>query len=89
MATTVGYRLDATRSVVRGDPHVTHINVLDPGASPLDYYGFELRRLREAANLTQRQLGDVLNYTGSLVGRSRPPGRCRPSSSASGWMRPW
>jgi hypothetical protein len=31
---------------------VTHINVLDPGASPLDYYGFELRRHREAAGLT-------------------------------------
>ncbi|MFI5792181.1 helix-turn-helix domain-containing protein [Streptomyces sp. NPDC051677] len=48
---------------------MTHINVLDPGASPLDYYGFELRRLREAAGLTQRQLGDILNYTGSLVGQ--------------------
>jgi transcriptional regulator with XRE-family HTH domain len=46
-----------------------HINVLDPGASPLDYYGFELRRLREAAGLTQRQLGEVINYTGSLVGQ--------------------
>ncbi|MGW7380058.1 helix-turn-helix domain-containing protein [Streptomyces sp. NPDC054794] len=48
---------------------MTHINVLDPGASPLDYYGFELRRYREAAGLTQRQLGDVINYTGSLVGQ--------------------
>ncbi|MGV9451010.1 helix-turn-helix domain-containing protein [Streptomyces sp. NPDC003635] len=48
---------------------MTNINVLDPGASPLDYYGFELRRYREAAGLTQRQLGDVLNYTGSLVGQ--------------------
>ncbi|MFF3331124.1 helix-turn-helix domain-containing protein [Streptomyces sp. NPDC002888] len=48
---------------------MTHINVLDPGASPLDYYGFELRRLREAAGLTQRQLGDIVNYTGSLVGQ--------------------
>ncbi|MEU5116306.1 helix-turn-helix transcriptional regulator [Streptomyces longwoodensis] len=48
---------------------MTHVNVLDPGASPLDYYGFELRRLREAAGLTQRQLGDILNYTGSLVGQ--------------------
>ncbi|MFD9319812.1 helix-turn-helix domain-containing protein [Streptomyces sp. NPDC060053] len=48
---------------------MTHINVLDPGASPLDYYGFELRRLREAAELTQKQLGDILNYTGSLVGQ--------------------
>ena len=48
---------------------MTNINSLDPGASPLDYYGFELRRLREAAGLTQRQLGDILNYTGSLVGQ--------------------
>lgn len=50
-------------------PYVTHINVLDPGASPLDYYGFELRRYREAAGLTQKQLGDIVNYTGSLVGQ--------------------
>ncbi|MEV7790487.1 helix-turn-helix transcriptional regulator [Streptomyces sp. NPDC087512] len=48
---------------------MTHINVLDPGASPLDYYGFELRRYREAAGLTQRQLGEIVNYTGSLVGQ--------------------
>ncbi|MFJ4470809.1 Scr1 family TA system antitoxin-like transcriptional regulator [Streptomyces sp. NPDC089424] len=48
---------------------MTHINALDPGASPLDYYGYELRRAREAAELTQRQLGDVINYTGSLVGQ--------------------
>ncbi|MFH9982958.1 helix-turn-helix domain-containing protein [Streptomyces sp. NPDC017179] len=48
---------------------MTNINVLDPGAPPLDYYGFELRRLREAAGLTQRQLGDIINYTGSLVGQ--------------------
>ncbi|MFJ8794290.1 helix-turn-helix domain-containing protein [Streptomyces sp. NPDC102462] len=48
---------------------MTHINVLDPGASPLDFYGFELRRHREVAGLTQRQLGDILNYTGSLIGQ--------------------
>ncbi|MFF5367840.1 helix-turn-helix domain-containing protein [Streptomyces sp. NPDC013187] len=48
---------------------MTNINALDPGASPLDYYGYELRRHREAAGLTQRQLGDILNYTGSLVGQ--------------------
>ncbi|MEE1668923.1 helix-turn-helix transcriptional regulator [Streptomyces sp. WAC07094] len=48
---------------------MTHVNVLDPGASPLDYYGFELRRHREAAGLTQKQLGDIVNYTGSLVGQ--------------------
>ncbi|MGW0823538.1 helix-turn-helix domain-containing protein [Streptomyces sp. NPDC002845] len=48
---------------------MTHINVLDPGASPLDFYGYELRRHREAAGLTLRQLGDILNYTGSLIGQ--------------------
>lgn len=48
---------------------MTHINTLDPGASPLDYYGYELRRHREAAGLTQRQLGEIVNYTGSLVGQ--------------------
>ncbi|SED39309.1 DNA-binding transcriptional regulator, XRE-family HTH domain [Streptomyces sp. 3213] len=46
-----------------------HINTLDPGASPLDYYGFELRRYREAAGLTQRELGKIVNYTGSLIGQ--------------------
>ncbi|WP_353942330.1 helix-turn-helix transcriptional regulator [Streptomyces sp. HUAS MG91] len=48
---------------------MVHINVLDPGASPLDYYGYELRRHREAAGLTQKQLGQIVNYTGSLVGQ--------------------
>jgi transcriptional regulator with XRE-family HTH domain len=47
---------------------LVHIAALDPGASPLDYYGYELRRHREAAGLTQKQLGDIVNYTGSLVG---------------------
>jgi transcriptional regulator with XRE-family HTH domain len=47
---------------------LVNINALDPGASPLDYYGYELRRHREAAGLTQKQLGDIVNYTGSLVG---------------------
>lgn len=48
---------------------MTNINALDPGASPLDYYGYELRRHREAAGLTLKQLGGILNYTGSLVGQ--------------------
>lgn len=48
---------------------MVNINTLDPSASPLDYYGFELRRYREAAGLTQRQLGDIINFTGSLVGQ--------------------
>ncbi|MGW3205341.1 helix-turn-helix domain-containing protein [Streptomyces sp. NPDC001135] len=48
---------------------MVNINTLDPSASPLDYYGFELRRFREGAGLTQRQLGDIINFTGSLVGQ--------------------
>lgn len=48
---------------------MTQIHTLDPGASPLDYYGYELRRCREAAGLTQKQLGDILGYTASLVGQ--------------------
>ncbi|MET9959032.1 helix-turn-helix transcriptional regulator [Streptomyces sp. NPDC006326] len=42
---------------------------LDPSASPLDYYGFELRRLREEAGLKQAQLGDIIYCTGSLIGQ--------------------
>lgn len=48
---------------------MVNINTLDPSASPLDYYGFELRRCREAAGLTQKQLGDIINFTASLVGQ--------------------
>ncbi|MFJ8955733.1 helix-turn-helix transcriptional regulator [Streptomyces sp. NPDC102381] len=42
---------------------------LDPGASPLDYFGFELRRRREEAGLTLGQLGDCVFCTGSLIGQ--------------------
>ncbi|MEU9165890.1 helix-turn-helix transcriptional regulator [Streptomyces sp. NPDC048424] len=42
---------------------------LDPSASPLDYYGYELRRLREAAGLKQAQLGEIIYCTGSLIGQ--------------------
>ncbi|MCJ1677165.1 helix-turn-helix domain-containing protein [Streptomyces sp. APSN-46.1] len=42
---------------------------LDPSASPLDYYGYELRRLREAAGLKQAGLGDIIFCTGSLIGQ--------------------
>ena len=48
---------------------MVNIRSLDPSASPLDYYGYELRRLREAAELSQSQLGDILFCTGSLVGQ--------------------
>ncbi|WP_171118859.1 helix-turn-helix transcriptional regulator [Streptomyces sp. Z423-1] len=42
---------------------------LDPSASPLDYYGYELRRCREAAGLTLAQLGAIVFCTGSLIGQ--------------------
>lgn len=41
---------------------------IDPSASPLDYYGYELRRLREDAGLKQAQLGAIIFCTGSLIG---------------------
>ncbi|MCX4551318.1 MULTISPECIES: helix-turn-helix transcriptional regulator [unclassified Streptomyces] len=48
---------------------MANIHSLDPSASPLDYYGWELRRQREANNLRQAQLGDIMFCTGSLVGQ--------------------
>ncbi|MEU3978876.1 helix-turn-helix transcriptional regulator [Streptomyces sp. NPDC026672] len=48
---------------------MANINVLDPGASPLDYYGSELRRFREKAGLLQSQLGEIIHCTGSLIGQ--------------------
>lgn len=41
---------------------------LDPSASALAYFGSELRRLRRAAGLSQERLGEIVNYTGALVG---------------------
>ncbi|MFF3123422.1 helix-turn-helix transcriptional regulator [Streptomyces sp. NPDC057908] len=48
---------------------MANIHTLDPHASPLDYYGWELRRQREAHNLKQGQLGDIIFCTGSLIGQ--------------------
>ncbi|WP_093801071.1 helix-turn-helix transcriptional regulator [Streptomyces sp. Wb2n-11] len=48
---------------------MVNIRDLDPGASPLDYYGSELRRLREEAGLNQGELGGCVFCTGSLVGQ--------------------
>jgi DNA-binding XRE family transcriptional regulator len=55
---------------------VTQIHTLDPGASPLDYYGYELRRCREAAGLTQKQLGEILGCATSLVGQIETARKC-------------
>jgi transcriptional regulator with XRE-family HTH domain len=48
---------------------MVHVRELDPSASPLDYFGYECRRLREAAGLTQEALGKILFCTGSLIGQ--------------------
>ncbi len=48
---------------------MANIRDLDPHASALDYYGAELRRLREAAGLNQKQLGSIIFCTASLVGQ--------------------
>ncbi|MFF1644262.1 helix-turn-helix transcriptional regulator [Streptomyces sp. NPDC058240] len=48
---------------------MANIHTLDPSASPLDYYGWELRRQREAHGLKQGQLGDIIFCTGSLIGQ--------------------
>ncbi|MEV5873717.1 helix-turn-helix transcriptional regulator [Streptomyces sp. NPDC052101] len=46
---------------------MVNVRELDPAASPLDYFGYELRRKREAAGLTQKELGTVIFCTASLV----------------------
>uniref|UniRef100_A0AAU2JLL5 Helix-turn-helix domain-containing protein n=1 Tax=Streptomyces sp. NBC_00049 TaxID=2903617 RepID=A0AAU2JLL5_9ACTN len=48
---------------------MVNIRDLDPCASPLDYYGSELRRLREEAGLKQGQLGGIVFCTASLIGQ--------------------
>ncbi|WP_299530493.1 helix-turn-helix transcriptional regulator [uncultured Streptomyces sp.] len=48
---------------------MVNIQSLDPAASPLDFYGWELRRQREAAGLTQDRLGEIIFCTGSLIGQ--------------------
>ncbi|MGW4752343.1 helix-turn-helix domain-containing protein [Streptomyces chartreusis] len=48
---------------------MVHVRQLDPTASPLDYFGYELRRKREEAGLTLKQLGSVLFCSGSLIGQ--------------------
>jgi transcriptional regulator with XRE-family HTH domain len=40
---------------------------LDPSVSVPAYFGAELRRYRKAADLTQEELGEKVNYTGALI----------------------
>lgn len=65
---SVDYARLRTAYLLGGDRLMVHVRDLDPSASPLDYYGSELRRLREDAGLTQGELGGCVFCTGSLVG---------------------
>lgn len=42
---------------------------LDPAASPLAFFGAELRLARAAAGLSQEQLGQRIGYSAALVGK--------------------
>ncbi|MFI9027637.1 helix-turn-helix domain-containing protein [Streptomyces sp. NPDC053560] len=46
-----------------------NVKCLDPGASPLHFFGAEVRRLREEAGLTLAQLGEIVYLTGSMLGQ--------------------
>jgi transcriptional regulator with XRE-family HTH domain len=48
---------------------------LDPGASPLAFFGAELRRHRVAAGMSQDDLGQAISFSGALVGRVEMAGR--------------
>jgi len=45
------------------------IRELDPGASPLAFFGAELRRARSTAGLSQEQLGQRVGYSAAQVGK--------------------
>jgi transcriptional regulator with XRE-family HTH domain len=45
------------------------VRELDPGASPLAFFGAELRRARSAAGLSQEQLGQRVGYSAAQVGK--------------------
>ncbi|MER7410430.1 helix-turn-helix domain-containing protein [Streptomyces cacaoi] len=48
---------------------MANIKKLDPGASPLHYFGAELRWWRERAGLTLEQVGTRVYLTGSQIGQ--------------------
>ncbi|MGW5974551.1 hypothetical protein ACWFQQ_31595, partial [Streptomyces sp. NPDC055185] len=67
---------------------MANIQTLDPTASPLDYYGWELRRQREAHGPKQGQLGEITFCTGSLIGQIETTKkiRCQDRSRVSAFL---
>jgi transcriptional regulator with XRE-family HTH domain len=57
---------------------------LDPGASPLAFFGAELRRARTAAGLSQEQLGQRIGYSAALVGKAETGERAPSRDFAKG-----
>jgi Domain of unknown function (DUF5753)/Helix-turn-helix domain len=48
---------------------VPRVRVLDPGASPLHFFGAEVRHARVAAGMSQAELGALAHCDGSVVSR--------------------
>lgn len=63
------------------------IRELDPTAGPLDFFGAEVRRWRNAAGLSQEQLGQRLGYSGALVGKVETSDRAPSLDFAEGCDR--
>lgn len=63
----MGYRKNTTCWLLGAV--MPNIRKLDPTTSPMHHLGAELRRYREAAGLTQDQLGGKVYCTGSLIGQ--------------------
>jgi transcriptional regulator with XRE-family HTH domain len=59
---------------------------VDGTASPLAFFGAELRRIRMEAGLSQEQLGQRIGYSGTLIGKVEI-GERAPSEDLAGRVR--